>query len=47
VGVEILVQWSNLDVEDATWEDYDQLKIQFSLSKLEDKLKGKGSVMSA
>jgi hypothetical protein len=47
VGVEIPVQWSNLDLEDATLEDYDQLKIQFPLSKLEDKLKGKGNVMSA
>ena len=28
-GVKVLVQWSNLPPEDATWEDYDFLKAKF------------------
>ena len=27
---EVLIQWANLPVEDATWENYDDLKIKFS-----------------
>jgi Chromo (CHRromatin Organisation MOdifier) domain len=40
--VEVLLKWSNLHIEDATWEEYDQMKLQFDLSKFEDKLKNKG-----
>ncbi|KAH0662264.1 hypothetical protein KY284_027195 [Solanum tuberosum] len=29
VAVKILVQWSNLPPEDATWEDYNYIKAQF------------------
>jgi Chromo (CHRromatin Organisation MOdifier) domain len=25
--VEVLVKWSNLNDEDSTWEEYDQLKL--------------------
>lgn len=28
-GVRVLVQWSNLAPEDATWEDYSFLKSKF------------------
>jgi hypothetical protein len=37
-AVEVLIQWSNLDMEDAIWELYDDLKQQFDLEKHEDKL---------
>ena len=26
---EVLIQWANLPIEDATWENYDDLKIKF------------------
>ncbi|RVW76748.1 Transposon Tf2-12 polyprotein [Vitis vinifera] len=35
---ESLVQWKNLPVEDATWEDTQMLKHQFSTLNLEDKV---------
>lgn len=28
-AVKVLVQWSNLPPEDASWEDYDFLKVKF------------------
>jgi hypothetical protein len=36
-----------LNAEDATWEEYDHVKGQFDLSKLEGKLKKMGKAMSA
>jgi Chromo (CHRromatin Organisation MOdifier) domain len=35
---EILVKWSNLDDEEATWEDYEYIRNHFPNFKLEDKL---------
>jgi Chromo (CHRromatin Organisation MOdifier) domain len=46
VGVEVLVQWANLGVEDATWEDWDELRKQFPGNSLEDKTNLKGWVLS-
>jgi Chromo (CHRromatin Organisation MOdifier) domain len=43
---EILVKWSNLDDEEATWEYYTFIYNQFSDFKLEDKLHLKGGVLS-
>jgi cell division protein FtsL len=43
VEVEVLVQWSNLQVEDATWASYEELKQQFAIDQLEDKLAKWGS----
>jgi Chromo (CHRromatin Organisation MOdifier) domain len=43
---EILVQWSNLDDDEATWEDYLSLCEQFPEIKLEDKLKKKKGALS-
>jgi Chromo (CHRromatin Organisation MOdifier) domain len=36
--LEVLVRWSNLEDEEATWEDLASLKEQFPMLKLEDKL---------
>jgi Chromo (CHRromatin Organisation MOdifier) domain len=45
VAVEILVEWANLPVEEATWEDYHFIREQFSENCLEDdKIGGKGIV---
>jgi Chromo (CHRromatin Organisation MOdifier) domain len=46
VSTEILVKWSNLDSEEATWEDYSQICEQFSGFKLEDKLSLEERVLS-
>jgi Chromo (CHRromatin Organisation MOdifier) domain len=43
---EILVKWSNLDDDEATWEDYLSLCEQFPEIKLEDKLKKKKGALS-
>ncbi|RVW68732.1 Transposon Tf2-2 polyprotein [Vitis vinifera] len=40
-----LVQWKNLPVEDATWEDTQMLKHQFSTLNLEDKVPLMGGVL--
>jgi Chromo (CHRromatin Organisation MOdifier) domain len=43
--VEVLVKWSNLEDEEATWEDFDTLCKQFPKIKLEDKLFWMGEVL--
>jgi Chromo (CHRromatin Organisation MOdifier) domain len=43
---EVLVRWSNLDTEESTWEEFEYLCKQFPDSKLEDKLKQMGAVLS-
>jgi Integrase core domain/Chromo (CHRromatin Organisation MOdifier) domain len=40
--LEVLVKWSSLDEDEATWEDYIKLCEQFPTFKLEDKLALKG-----
>ena len=40
--LELLIQWKDRPIEDATWEDYDKLKAQFPLFQLEEKLHFKG-----
>jgi hypothetical protein len=45
--VEVLVQWANLGEEDATWENFDELREQFPINCLEDKTRFKGGVLSA
>jgi hypothetical protein len=45
--VEVLVQWSNLPVEEASLEDYYALRDQFPDVSLEDKTNLKGKVLSA
>jgi hypothetical protein len=39
-------RWSNLDDEEATWEEYESLCAQFSYAKLEDKLSLKDGELS-
>jgi Integrase core domain/Chromo (CHRromatin Organisation MOdifier) domain len=46
VQMEVLVKWLNLNDEEATWENYDDLCKQFPTFKLEDKLGLMGGVMS-
>jgi Chromo (CHRromatin Organisation MOdifier) domain len=38
VPVEVLIKWSNLDEEEAIWEDYEYIYDQFPNFKLKDKL---------
>ena len=39
---QVLVQWEQLSEDEATWEDYDEIKKQFPNSNLEDKIEIKG-----
>jgi Chromo (CHRromatin Organisation MOdifier) domain len=44
---EVLIQWSNLAEEDATWESWNELLKQFPDNCLEDKTNSKEGAMSA
>jgi RNase H-like domain found in reverse transcriptase/Reverse transcriptase (RNA-dependent DNA polymerase)/Integrase zinc binding domain/Retroviral aspartyl protease/Integrase core domain/Retrotransposon gag protein/Chromo (CHRromatin Organisation MOdifier) domain len=46
VAVEVLIKWSNLDEDEATWEDYEYIRHQFPNFKLEDKLNLKTGELS-
>jgi Chromo (CHRromatin Organisation MOdifier) domain len=43
---ELLIKWSNLEDEDATWEVYEDLVHHFPLNKLEDKLRVEEGILS-
>jgi Chromo (CHRromatin Organisation MOdifier) domain len=43
---EILVKWSNVEDEEATWENYEDVCMQFPKLQLEDKLRLKGRPLS-
>jgi Chromo (CHRromatin Organisation MOdifier) domain len=43
---EILIKWSNLENDEATWEDYENIRDQFPEFKLEDKLRLMDGVLS-
>lgn len=43
---QILVQWAQLGEEEATWEDYDEIRKQFPGISLEDKTHFQGEGMS-
>lgn len=43
---QILVQWAQLGKEEATWEDYDEIRKQFPGISLEDKTNFEGEGMS-
>jgi hypothetical protein len=47
VAVEVLVQWTNLPVEETSCEEYDKLVQQFPNVCLEDKTNIEGGVLSA
>jgi Chromo (CHRromatin Organisation MOdifier) domain len=46
VAVKVLIKWSNLDEEEATWEDYENSRNQFPNLELEDKLSLKEGKLS-